>query len=61
MLHTVKVEYHAKENSLNNSEKNSICLSKVNVFTNKKNNLTMLFLCVNAIKFLGFYIKNRSF
>ncbi len=40
----VKVEYHANE-KLQNSEKNSICWSKVNVSNNKKEKyLTTLFL-----------------
>ncbi len=32
----IKVEYHANENPLNNSEKNSICCSKVYISNNKK-------------------------
>ncbi len=57
---TLKVEFHANENPLNNSEKNSICWSKVNVSNNKKATYrASVFL--NAIKFLGFYIKNCSF
>ncbi len=32
----VKVEYDANENSLENSEKNSICWSKFNVSNNQK-------------------------
>ncbi len=33
-----KVEYHANENPLKHSEKNSICWSKVNVSINPQNN-----------------------
>ncbi len=32
----LKVEYHANENPLQNSEKNSICWSKINVSDNQK-------------------------
>ncbi len=32
----IKVEYHAKENPLTSSEKNSICWPKVNVSNNPK-------------------------
>ncbi len=35
----IKVEYHANENPLKKSEKISICLSKVNVSNNEKNNI----------------------
>ncbi len=34
-----KVEYHANENPLQISEKNSICLSKANVSNNRKKTL----------------------
>ncbi len=32
-----KVEYHANENPLTNSEKNNICRSKINITNNLKN------------------------
>ncbi len=32
----IKIEYDANENPLNNSEKNNICLSKVNVSNNQQ-------------------------
>ncbi len=32
----IKVEYHANDNSLKNSEKNCICWTKVNVSNNRK-------------------------
>ncbi len=34
----VKVEYHANENPLKNSEQNSICWSNINVSNNEKKN-----------------------
>ncbi len=58
----LKVEYHANENPLKKSEKNSIRWWKVNVSNNEKQIIpyqARLFL--NAIKFLGFHIKNSSF
>ncbi len=36
MEHSVKVKYHANENPLKCSEKNSICWSKINVSNNEK-------------------------
>ncbi len=57
----VKVEYHGNENLLKNSEKNGICWLKINVPNNQKNKLTTQVFFLNAIKFLGFYIKNSSF
>ncbi len=61
-LLNIKVEYHANENPLKNSEKNSISWSKVNVSNNQKNNnILPCYFFSNAITFLGFYIKNSSF
>ncbi len=36
MISSIKVEYHANENPLQNSETNSICWSMVNVSNNQK-------------------------
>ncbi len=58
---TLKVEYHANENPLKDSEKNSICWSKVNVYNNKKKTPYHASFILIAIMFLGFYNKNGSF
>ncbi len=60
-----KVEYHANENPLKNSEKHGMCWSKVNVSNNNKNKYKKTpyhaSRSLNAITCLGFYIKNSSF
>ncbi len=59
----LKVEYQANakyENPYQNSEKNSMYWSKVNVSNNEKKHLAMLDFFLNAIYFLGIYIKNSN-
>ncbi len=55
----IKVEYHANENLLQNSEKIAYVGQRL-MNPIKKRYLTMLFF-LNAITFLGFDIKNSSF
>ncbi len=49
----IKVEYHANENPLKYSEKNSICWSKVNVTNNQQITIpyNASWVLLNAIKF----------
>ncbi len=58
---TVKVEYHANENPLKYSEKIAYVGQRLMYPIIKKNYLTSPDLFKNAIKILGFYIKNSSF
>ncbi len=57
----IKVEYHANENPLKKLEKIGYVGQRLMYPIIKNKYLTMLNLFLNAITFLGLYIKNRSF
>ncbi len=56
-----KVKYHANENTLKNSEKIGYVGQRLMYPIIKKKYLSTPVFFLNAIKFLGFYIKNSSF
>ncbi len=60
-LFRFKVEYHANENPLENSEKIAYVGLSLMYPIIKNKNFTMLGVFLNTIKILGFYVKNSSF